>query len=125
MKTEERRITEFHSSVETVNITENSTAEKEDLSFDNPNRYRLKKSYPDIKFYGDESMIPKPIHRIVTKEGDWVELTSAVEIPGAGIIYRDFSIYSRHQDTAEIFIPGVHLEPVETKHGTFYKIVKD
>jgi hypothetical protein len=51
----------------------------------------------------------EPLFRITTESGDWMEIGEALQVPG-GVLYRLFSIYGKHQDTALDFIPNATLE---------------
>jgi len=118
MKTETSSTTIGYSRIKTVNVYEGGES-GEPLSFDNPDMEALKTHFPDLKVYGPDANIPKPLRRIVTEAGGWVELAEGLEVPG-GVIYREFSIYGRRQDTALVFIPGVKLKAEE---DGFYRII--
>ena len=109
------------SRIEAVHIRDDDHR-TEPLSFDNPDLETLKQSFPDIKIYGPAENIPKPLRRIVTESGGWVELAEGLEIPGYGVIYREFSIYGRRQNTALLVLPGCRLEAAGD--DGFYRIRK-
>ena len=110
----------YDATVESIVL--NEQPEQKKLSFDNPTLDKLKESFPDLKVYGPEANRFRPMQRIVTNSGGWVEITEALEIKGCGVIFREFDIYDRRQTPELLFIPNACL--IENIDG-FVEIRKD